>query len=99
MYLSELVNKEAKEIKTMSKADLIDCITKSKWQFESRDREIKESAAKLRQQSENERAMKIMLIGYLKYPVERSEYTGEIELDKINLSELFGLFLCEVSKR
>jgi hypothetical protein len=99
MYLSELIKKEKKELNKISKDEIIKTIVDSKWQWEHKESQIKELDAKLVKQSENERAAKMMLVGYLGKQVERDEYDNSvIGLDKTSLLELLGELMVKASR-
>lgn len=99
MYISELIKKDKKELGKMSKAEIIETILNSKWQWESNINNVKDAEQKLVKQSEGEKAVKLMLIGYLDKPVERNEYSGEIDgLHKISLVELVGELMVKAAR-
>ena len=99
MYLNELINKDKKELNKISKEDIVESIINSKWLWESKDNKVKELEVKLLNQSENERAAKMMLIGYLGKQVERDEYSNKVtDLDKMNLIELLGEFMVKAAR-
>ena len=98
MYISNLIKMDKKELSKVSKDELVKTLSEQKWEWESKENKIKELEARLSQQSENERAVKMMLIGYLGKDVERDEYSGSVVLNKVNLSELVGEVMVKAAR-
>lgn len=98
MYLSELIKLDAKSLNKMPKDEIIKAITGSKWQWDNNVNEVKKSHEALVRQSESENNAKLMLIGYLGKEVERDEYNGKPELEKLNMCEMIGELMCKSAR-
>lgn len=98
MYISELIKLDTKAINKMPKDEIIKTIIGSKWQWDSNINSVKQAEEKLVKQSESEVAAKMMLIGYLGKEVEKDEYSGKPNLDKLNLCEMIGELMCKSAR-
>ena len=98
MYISELIKLDTKAINKMPKDEIIKTITNSKWQWENNIEAVKKAETALVKQSESETAAKLMLVGYLGKEVEKDEYSGKPNLDKLNLCEMIGELMCKSAR-
>ena len=98
MYISELIKLDTKSINKMPKDEIIKTITNSKWQWESNIEAVKKAETALVKQSESETSAKLMLVGYLGKEVEKDEYSGKPNLDKLNLCEMIGELMCKSAR-
>lgn len=98
MYISELIKLDTKAINKMPKDEIIKTIVSGKWQWDNNIDAVKQAEGKLIKQAESEVAAKLMLIGYLGKEVEKDEYSGKPNLDKLNLCEMIGELMCKSAR-
>lgn len=91
MYLDELMKKTEKELNKVSKAEIIQSIVNNQYQYTSLNNKVKEAEEKLAKNRTDERAAAVMLAAFVGVELPRSEYTGALESEKLNILELAGL--------
>lgn len=98
MYISDLISKDKKELNKLSKEQIVETIINSKWQWEHNKNSVTEAGEKLVKQSKGEEAAKLMLAGYLGINEPVDDYTGKLELSKLDLCQMIGQLMCKASR-
>lgn len=94
MYLSDLLNKSEKDLKSISKADIIKCLLSSKWQYTNLESQVKDLENKLKVAEAPYDQAKLLLCGAANIKIEpTSEYDSTPNLKEIDLCYLIGALL------
>ena len=98
MSLLDLATKTEKELSKMSKSAIIAEITKHNWMVKSKIDEVKNLEEKVIKANEELALVKVLLSGYLGDELQKNEYNGEIELQKVSATELVGRTLSKAAR-
>lgn len=79
------------ELNKMTKAELVASIKHESFYPQHYKSQADEANKRLAENATNERAACVMLAALVGQPLERSEYSGEIDSKRLNILELVGL--------
>lgn len=79
------------ELGKMTKAELIASIKHESWMPAHYKSQADTAQKQLEENATSERAACVMLAALVGHPLERNEYSGQIESKKLNILELAGL--------
>lgn len=93
MYIDELFKKTAKELNTISKADLIKEIVNNASSNQHRENRIETLQAEIKVAKAPYEQAKMMLIGATGFEPEIDEYSKKPRIEDVDLCFLIGLLL------
>lgn len=89
--IMQLATMKEAELNKMTKAELVAAIQKDAFYPAHYKSEAEKLRAQIADNSTNERAACVMLAAFVGSPLDRNEYSGEIDSKKLNILELAGL--------
>jgi hypothetical protein len=87
------------ELKKMTKTELITSIKHESFYPEHYRKEAEKLQKQIEENATNERAACVMLAALVGLTLERNEYSGKIESNKLNILELVGLVAGMLAKK
>jgi len=87
------------EMAKLTKAELIAGIKKDSWLLAHHKDKVATLEKQMEDNGTNERAACVMLAAFVGQPLERNEYSGQIESKKLNILELAGLVAAKIASR
>ena len=79
MLLSELIKKDKKELNKLSKVEIIESITGSKYQYKTLEAQVKELKENNTNASAEAVLCKKMIMGFLSMPLKKEGNYGEVD--------------------
>lgn len=94
----ELINLPENELNKLTKSEIIESIKAGSWNIKYQESQVKGLREELEKSRSDEVAACVVLASYCGVNLPREEYSGKIEVDKLNLLELVGYTLSKVSQ-